>query len=83
MATRGFAVDRPGVPRGVVAIPVRTRVVRAGDDVASIVAEAVAGIAKTGDVVAVSETAVAIAQGEFVAAEHVRPSRLAYALSRR
>jgi F420-0:gamma-glutamyl ligase len=31
----------------------------------------------------ISESAVAISQGEFVAAEHVRPSRLAYVLSRR
>jgi hypothetical protein len=34
-------------------------------------------------VVAVAETAVAIAQRRFVAAEHVRPSRLAFALARR
>jgi hypothetical protein len=74
---------RPELPRGLVAIPVRTRLVRAGDDLPAIVAGAVAGIARTGDVVAVSETAVAIAQGEFVPAEYVRPSRLAYALSRR
>ncbi|MGA8575044.1 MAG: coenzyme F420-0:L-glutamate ligase, partial [Candidatus Cybelea sp.] len=36
-----------------------------------------------GDVIAVSETAVAIAQGELLAAEYVRPSRLAFAISRR
>jgi F420-0:Gamma-glutamyl ligase len=83
LATRSFAVVRPELPRGVVAIPVRTRLVRPGDDLASIVSRAVAGIARPGDVVAISETAVAIAQGEFVAAEYVRPSRLAYALSRR
>ncbi len=41
------------------------------------------GIARPGDVVAVSETALAIAQGEFVPAEYVRPSKLAYALARR
>ncbi len=66
-----------------VAIPVRTRLVRAGDDVACVVAEAVAGIARPDDVVAVSETAVAIAQGRAIAAETIRPSRLAYFLSRR
>lgn len=74
---------RPEVPSGIVAIPVRTRMVHAGDDLARIVDEAVRGIARAGDVVAVSETAVAIAQGEFVVAETVRPSKLAYALSRR
>jgi hypothetical protein len=75
-------VVRPEVPSGLVAIPVRTRLVRAGDDLVGIVAAAVHGIARTGDVVAISETAVAIAQGEFVAAEYVRPSKLAYLLSR-
>ena len=66
-----------------VAIPVRTRLVQAGDDLAQIVAEAVGGIAHPGDVVAVSETAVAIAQGRAISAETIRPSGLAYALSRR
>jgi hypothetical protein len=80
---RALAVTRPEVPPGVVAVPVRTPLVRAGDDLARIVAEAVSGIARAGDVIAVSETAVAIAQGEFVPAEYVRPSRLAYALARR
>jgi F420-0:gamma-glutamyl ligase len=83
VATRALAIARPEVPPGIVAIPVRTRVVRAGEDLVAIVADAVAGIARPGDVVAVSETAVAIAQGEYVAAEFVRPSKLAYALSRR
>ncbi len=76
-------MTRPEVPPGLAAIPVRTRLVRPGDDLAAIVAEAVRGIARPGDVVAVSESAVAIAQGEFLAAEYVRPSRLAYALARR
>jgi F420-0:gamma-glutamyl ligase len=67
----------------VVAIPVRTRLIVAGDDLPAIVAGAVRGIARADDVVAVSETAVAIAQGRMVPAEMVRPSRLAYALSQR
>ncbi len=67
---------------GVIAIPVRTRIVREGDDLAALVAAAVHGIARPGDTIAISETAVAIAQGEFVVAEHIRPSRLAYALAR-
>jgi F420-0:gamma-glutamyl ligase len=66
-----------------VAIPVRTMLVNAGDDIVETVARAVHGIAHCGDVIAVSETAVAIAQGRAVPAELVRPSRLAYALSRR
>ncbi len=83
VATRGLAVTRPEVPAGIVAIPVRTPLVAAGDDLAGVVSDAVRGIARRGDVVAVSETAVAIAQGEFVPAEYIRPSKLAYALSRR
>jgi len=65
------------------AIPVRTRLVRVHDDLPALVAGAVRGIARAGDVVAVSETAVAIAQNRIIAAETIRPSRLAYALSRR
>jgi len=83
LATRSLIVTRPEVPAGLIAIPVRTGLVRPGDDLAALLAVAVRGIARPGDVVAVSESAVAIAQGEFVAAEHVRPSWLAYALSRR
>ncbi len=78
-----LAVTRPEVPSGLVAIPVRTRLVAINDDLMSIVEHAVHGIARPGDVIAISETAVAIAQGEFVPAEYVRPSKLAYALSRR
>lgn len=80
---RTLAVTRPEVPLGLIAIPIRTPVVRVDDDLVSVVAGAVAGIARLGDVIAVSETALAIAQGQYVPAEYVRPSKLAYALSRR
>jgi F420-0:gamma-glutamyl ligase len=69
--------------RDFVAIPVRSPLVGAGDDLAAVVAACVRGIAHPGDVIAVSETAVAIAQNRFVSAPTVRPSRLAYALARR
>jgi hypothetical protein len=81
--SRALAVTRPEVPPGLVAIPVRTPIVRPGDALVTLVAGAVRGIARAGDVIAISETAVAIAQGAFVPAEYIRPSRLAYALSRR
>jgi len=80
--TLQLAVRRPEVPAGLVAIPVRTRMVAKDDDLVSLVEDAVRGIARPGDVVAISETAVAIAQGEFVGAEFIRPSRLAKMLSR-
>jgi hypothetical protein len=82
-AARGLAVARPEVPSGLIAIPVRTPLVRPGDDPVDVVARAVDGIARPGDVIALSETALAIAQGEFVAAEYIRPSKLAYVLARR
>jgi hypothetical protein len=80
---RSLRVAREDVPAGVVAVPVRTPLVRPGDDLVSMIQTAVTGIARSGDVLAVSETAVAIAQRQFVPAEYVRPSKLAYALSRR
>lgn len=80
---RPLAVVREDLPHGIVAVPVRTPLVRPGDDLIALVARVTAGIARAGDVIAVSETAVAIAQGELVVAEFVRPSRLAYALARR
>ncbi len=83
LAAQTLSVTRPEAPDGLVAIPVRTPLVCVGDDLVALVANAVRGIARLGDVVAVSESAVAIADGEFVAAELVRPSRLAYALCRR
>jgi F420-0:gamma-glutamyl ligase len=80
---RPLAIEREHLPPGIVAIPVRTRLVCPGDALPELIGRAVAGIARRGDVIAVSETAVAIAQGEFVVAEYVRPSLLAYTLSRR
>ena len=76
-------VHEVGLPEGLVAIPVRTRLVGPGDDLARLVADAVRGIARTDDIIVIAETAVAIAQRRFIPAEFVRPSRLAYALARR
>lgn len=80
---RSLRIERPGLPAGIVAIPVRTPLVHPGEDLIALVQRAVAGIASPGDVLAISETAVAIAQGQAVPAEYVRPSKVAYALSRR
>ena len=82
--TVGSRAGAPPAPqRKLVAIPVRTPLIVPDSDITECVRTAVRGIAYAGDVVAVSETAVAIAQGRMVAAERIRPSRLAYALSRR
>lgn len=80
---RTLRIDRKELPAGIVAIPVRTPLVRSGDDLIDLTQRSVAGIARPGDVLAISETAVAIAQGQAVRAEYVRPSKVAYFLSRR
>jgi F420-0:gamma-glutamyl ligase len=77
------AIHEPSLPEGIVAIPVRTRLIVKGDDLAALLREALAGLAQPGDVVAIAETAVAIAQGRFIGAETIRPSRLARVLARR
>lgn len=80
---KSLRVERPELPHGIVAIPVRTPLVHPGEDLIALVERAVRGIARAGDVLAISETAVAIAQGQAVPAEYVRPSKVAYALSKR
>lgn len=76
-----LAVREPGLPDGIVAIPVRTRLIVPGDDLAQLVGDAVRGIARPGDTVAIAETAVAIAQARFIPAEFIRPSKLAVTLA--
>ena len=83
MTASKLSIHERELPEGLVALPVRTRLVARGDDLVELVAQATAGMLQPRDVVAISETAVAIAQGRFIGAEYVRPSRLAYALARR
>lgn len=76
-------IHEPSLPEGIVAIPVRTRLIVKGDDLVALLRDALTGLARPGDVVAIAETAVAIAQGRFIGAETIRPSRLAQTLARR
>ncbi|MDB5073188.1 MAG: hypothetical protein JWM87_4299 [Candidatus Eremiobacteraeota bacterium] len=76
------AIRESGVPEGLVAIPVRTRLIAPGDDLVHLIGDAIRGIARPGDVVAIAETGVAIAQSRFIPAEYIRPSKLALVLSR-
>jgi F420-0:gamma-glutamyl ligase len=76
-------IREPSLPDGLIAIPVRTRLIAAGDDLTTLLRDALAGLAQPGDVVVIAETAVAIAQGRFIAAESIRPSWLARTLARR
>ena len=80
--SRPLIIDRPQALRGIVAIPVRTPIVYPHTDFLTVVSQAVRGIARSGDVVAVSETALAIAQGQTLAAQAVRPSKLAHFICR-
>ena len=81
MNRKSFVVDSPGLPPGIVALPVRTRLVSRGDALPRLIADAVRGIASPSDVVCVSETALAIAQGRAIPAELIRPGKLARILS--
>ena len=83
MSAFGFPITQDDLAAGIAAIPVRTGLVSDGDDLGAIVAEAVRGIAPAGSVLAISETAVAIAQGRSLLAETIRPSKLAYFLAAR
>ena len=69
VATRPLAVARDGVPDGIVAIPVRTALVRAGDDLAAHRRGGSDGHRATRRRVAISETARRDRAGRFVAAE--------------
>ena len=80
---RSFEIPSGGAGGRIVAIPVRTPLISAGDDLAAVVAHCVKGIAGLGDVVCVSETALAIAQGRSIPAEAIRPGRLARILADR
>ncbi|MBC5823869.1 MAG: coenzyme F420-0:L-glutamate ligase [Candidatus Eremiobacteraeota bacterium] len=80
---RSFEIRTPTFPFKIVALPVRTPLIRGGSDLPPLIAGCVRGIAGPGDVVCVSETAVAISQGRAIPAEAIRPSRLARVLAER
>lgn len=63
-------------------IPIRTRVLTPQDDLVEVVREYCGKIAKPGDVVAISESVVAITQGRAVRADRVRAGLLARFLCR-
>jgi hypothetical protein len=83
MSATSFTLDIPDLPRRIVAIPIRTPLVRSGDDLPALLARCLAGVLAGDDVICVSETAVAIAQGRSIPAETIRPSKLARILAQR
>jgi hypothetical protein len=81
MSATSFVLDVPSLARDIIALPVRTPLVRAGDDLPALLRSCLAGMLRADDVVCVSETALAIAQGRSIRAETIRPSRLARLLA--
>ncbi len=69
-------------PVKVDAIPVRTHLVREREDITELARRYTRGIARPGDLIAVAESVVAIAQGRALLPESVRPGALARLLSR-
>lgn len=68
---------------GATALPVPTRLIAPGDDFAAIIAGSVIGRVQPGDLLVISETALAIAENRLVWPRWAcPPSRAAYALSR-
>jgi len=63
-------------------IPIRTRLVVAGDDITQIVTEFAAGAVQPGDVLFVTEKIVAITQGRAYPVDSIQPRPLARRLSR-
>lgn len=63
-------------------VPIKTALLRPGDDLASIVKAATEGIAKPGDLIAIAETVVAIVQGRLVYCEDIQPSYFATRLNK-
>ena len=92
LRARHFGEDRPvatpTVPSvaedylGVHRLPVRTPLISQRSDLVEVIKEAIAEVHRPGDVIALSESAVAAGQGRMLPLELVRPGRLAGTLCR-
>ncbi|MGE5560862.1 MAG: asparagine synthase (glutamine-hydrolyzing) [Chloroflexota bacterium] len=58
-------------------VPVRTKLVEAGDDIVAVVRQALAGRERSGDIIAISEKIVAISQGRSFPVASIKPSKMA------
>jgi hypothetical protein len=63
-------------------IPLRTHLLMPGEDIAKVISGYTRHIARSSDIVAIAETAVAITQGRLYLPEEIRPSPLARFLCR-
>lgn len=62
--------------------PLKTRLLRPGDDLIEVVNDATEGIGQPGDLIAIAETVVAIVQGRLVYCEDIKPSYFATRLNK-
>ncbi len=63
-------------------LPLKTRLLRPGDDLVEVIKQATAGVGKTGDLIAIAETVVAIVQGRLVYCEDIKPGYFATRLNK-
>ena len=70
----------PAAERAV--LPIKTELLRPGDDLAEIIVRHTAGVAKPGDLIAIAETVVAIVQGRLVYCEDINPGYFATRLNK-
>ncbi len=63
-------------------VPIKTELLRPGDDLAEVIIRTTAGIAQPGDLIAVAETVVAIVQGRLVYCEDIIPGYFATRLNK-
>lgn len=63
-------------------VPLRTGLLRPGDDILEVAAKQAAEHGQRGDLIALAETAVAITQGRIAYCEDIKPRYLAYRLNR-
>lgn len=63
-------------------VPLRTELLRPGDDLAEIITRHADGKAKPGDLIAIAETVVAIVQGRLVYCEDIQPGYFATRLNK-
>ena len=68
--------------RNKMVVPLRTALLRPGDDLIEVVKKATDGLGKPGDLIAIAETVVAIVQGRLVYCEDIKPSYFATRLNR-
>jgi hypothetical protein len=63
-------------------LPIKTELLRPGDDLAEVITRHTAGLAKPGDLIAIAETVVAIVQGRLVYCEDINPGYFATRLNK-